>query len=59
MLNTEPRRPLVRIVAALAGLAMVGFGVGTLVRRGDMFYTNWFGGLVFRTVGNLNRDNAH
>lgn len=47
MLNTEPQRPLVRIVAGLAGLAMVGFGISALVQRGDMFYTNWFGGLVF------------
>lgn len=53
MLNTEPRSPLVRIVAALAGLAMVGFGVGTLVLRGDMFYTNWFGGLVFAPLAIL------
>lgn len=47
MLNTEPQRPLARIVAGLAGLAMMGFGIGALIRRGDMFYTNWFGGLVF------------
>ena len=47
MLNTEPRRPLARIVVGLAGLSMVGFGVGSVLRRGDMFYTNWFGGLVF------------
>jgi hypothetical protein len=47
MLNTEPQRPLARIVAALAGLAMTCLGVAPLVRRGDMFYTNWFGGLVF------------
>ena len=47
MLNTEPQRPIVRIVAGLAGLAMVGFGIGALVRGGDLFYTNWFGGLVF------------
>lgn len=47
MLNTEPRRPLARIVAGLAGLSMVGFGVGSILRRGDMFYTNWFGGLLF------------
>ena len=48
MLNTEPRRPLARIVAALAGLAMVCLGAAPLIiRRGDMFYTNWFGGLIF------------
>lgn len=53
MLNTEPQRPLARIVAGLAGLAMVGFGVGALVRRGDMFYRNWFGGLVFAPLALL------
>jgi hypothetical protein len=47
MLNTEPRRPLPRIVSALAGLAMICLGAAPLVRRGDMFYTNWFDGLVF------------
>jgi hypothetical protein len=47
MLNTEPQRPLPRIVAAIAGLAMVCLGLAPLLRRGDIFYTNWFGGLVF------------
>ena len=47
MLNTEARRPLTRIVAALAGLAMISLGVAPIIQRGDMFYTNWFGGLVF------------
>ena len=47
MQNTEPRRPLARIVAALAILAMVCLGAAPLVRRGDTFNTNWFGGLVF------------
>jgi hypothetical protein len=53
MLNAERERPLVCIVAALAGLAMVGFGVWALVRRGDMFYTNWLGGLVFTPLAIL------
>jgi hypothetical protein len=47
MLNTEPRRPLARIVATLAGLAMVCLGAAPLIRKGDTFYTNWFGGLIF------------
>jgi len=47
MLNTEPMRPMTRIVAGCGGLSMVVFGVGSILRRGDMFYTNWFGGLVF------------
>jgi len=47
MLNTEPRRPVTRIVAGCAGMSMIVFGLGSLLRRGDFFYTNWFGGLVF------------
>ena len=47
MLNTEPQHPLTRVVAGFTGLAAVGFGISTLLRRGEMFYTNWWGGLVF------------
>lgn len=47
MLNTEPQRPLFRIVAGLAGLGMISLGVAPFLKRGDIFYTNWFGGLVF------------
>ena len=53
MFNTGTTATLTRIVAILAGLAMVGFGIGALVRRGDMFYTNWFGGLVFAPLAIL------
>ena len=47
MLNTEPQRPLFRIVAGLAGLAMISLGAAPFLKRGDIFYTNWFGELVF------------
>jgi len=47
MLNTEPNRPLLRTVAGLAGLAMISLGVAPVLKRGDIFYSNWFGGLVF------------
>ena len=47
MLNTEPQRPLIRIVAGLAGVAMICLGVAPILGRGDISYTNWFGGLVF------------
>jgi hypothetical protein len=47
MLSTEPQRPLARIVAGLAGLAMILLGVAPILKRGDIFYTNWFGELVF------------
>lgn len=46
MLNTEPNRPFTRIVAGLAGLAMISLGVAPVLKRGDIFYSNWFGGLV-------------
>ena len=53
MLNTDPQRPLTRIVAGLAGVAMICIGLAPLLRRGDMFYTNWFDGLVFAPLAIL------
>jgi hypothetical protein len=47
MLSAEPQRPLFRIVAGLVGLAMISLGVAPILKRGDIFYTNWFGELVF------------
>ena len=47
MLSTQPQRALTRIVAALAGLAMISLGVAPILKRADIFYTNWFGGPVF------------
>ena len=47
MLNTDPHSFLYRLVAVVAGLAIIGFGLGPLLRGGDLFSTNWFGGLVF------------
>lgn len=47
MLNADPQRRLTGIVAGLAGLAMICLGLAPLLRRGGMFYSNWFGGLVF------------
>jgi hypothetical protein len=47
MLDTDPKRPLVRIVAGLAGLAVFGWGFGAIVWHGELHYTNWFGQLVF------------
>jgi hypothetical protein len=47
MLNTDPQSFLYRIVAVVAGLAIIGFGVGRLFHGGDLFGTNWFGELVF------------
>lgn len=53
MLNTDPHGFLYRVVAVLAGLAIIGFGVGPLLRSGDLFGTNWFGELVFGPVAIL------
>ena len=47
MLNTDPHGFLYRVVAVVAGLAIIGFGAGPLLRGGDFFGTNWFGELVF------------
>jgi hypothetical protein len=47
MLNTDPKRPLIRIVAGLAGVAVFGWGFAAMVWRGDLHYKNWFGELVF------------
>ena len=47
MFNADPKSPRVRIVAASAGLAVLGWGLGAIVWRGDLHYKNWFGELVF------------
>ena len=47
MLNTDPHGLLYRIVAGVAGLVIIGFGVSPLLHGGDLFGTNWFGELVF------------
>jgi hypothetical protein len=53
MFNSDPNRPLVRIVAALAGTTLLGFGLGTILWRGDLHYENWFGELVFAPLAVL------
>jgi len=47
MMNADPKSPLVRIVAALAGLAVLTWGLGAILWQGDLHYKNWFGELVF------------
>jgi hypothetical protein len=47
LLNTDPKRPLARIVAALAGLSIFGWGLGAILWHGDLHYGNFFGELVF------------
>lgn len=47
MLNTDPHGFLYRVVTVVAGLAIIGFGVGPPLHAGELFGTNWFGELVF------------
>jgi hypothetical protein len=47
MLNTDPKSPLVRTVAILAGLAVFGWGLRAVLWQPDLHYRNWFGELVF------------
>jgi hypothetical protein len=47
MFNYDPKRPLVRGVAAIAGLVVIGWGVAAVRPRGDLHYSNWFGEPVF------------
>ena len=53
MLNTEPRGFLYRVVAVVAGFTIVGFGLAPILKRGDLFSTNWFGELVFAPLAIL------
>jgi drug/metabolite transporter (DMT)-like permease len=47
MLNSDPKGPLVRVVAALTGLVVLGWGLTSMLQKGDLHYRNWFGQLVF------------
>jgi hypothetical protein len=47
MLNTDPKSPLLRIVAGLAGLSVFSWGLGAILWGGDWHYKNSFGELVF------------
>jgi len=47
MLNADPKGPLIRSGVFLVGLSILGMGLGPILKRGSLFYTNWFGELVF------------
>ena len=53
MLNNDPRGFLYRLVAVVAGLTIAGCGLGPILKRGDLFSTNWFGELVFAPLAIL------
>ena len=46
VLSVDPHSFLYRLVAGLAGFTMIALGTGPLV-RGEIAYSNWFGGMVF------------
>ena len=47
MLNADPTKRLYRIVAGIVGLTAIAAGIAPMLSRGDVFYSNWWGGLVF------------
>ncbi len=47
MFDLEPKKPLYRGIAALAGLVLLGLGLRPILSHRDLVYTNWFGELVF------------
>lgn len=53
MFNPDPNRPLIRIVAGVAGLAILCRGLRGVLSHGSFHYENWFGELVFAPVAIL------
>jgi hypothetical protein len=53
MFARDPKRPLFRLIAGIAGLAMIGWGAKAILVRGDLHYANWFGELVFAPLAIL------
>jgi hypothetical protein len=47
MFNPDPKRPLIRIVAAIAGVVFFATGIFSVLWRQELHYVNWFGELVF------------
>jgi hypothetical protein len=48
MFPSDPKSPLLRIVAFLLGSALVARGLASILRNGDLLhYQNWSGQLVF------------
>jgi hypothetical protein len=41
------KKKLMQGFAILISLAVIATGIRSLIIRGDMFYNNWWGGLVF------------
>lgn len=50
MFSSDPKKPLYRGVYVLVALAFLGLGLGPILSRGDLFYENWYGELVFCPV---------
>jgi hypothetical protein len=49
MLNFDPRKPFYRILFFLLGSTVIGLSLTTF-RNHDLFYENWWGGLVFAPI---------
>ena len=55
VLNTDPHGLLYRIVAVVAGFAIIGFGAFPLLQRGDLFSTKLVWRTRLRTAGDWSR----
>jgi len=53
MFSSDPKSPMVRVVASLAGLTVGEWGLASIFRHGDLHYQNWFGELVFAPLAIL------
>ncbi|MFZ0806260.1 MAG: hypothetical protein WAN03_08765 [Candidatus Sulfotelmatobacter sp.] len=53
MFRNDARSPIFRIVAGVAGLTMIGWGLQSILIHGDLHYTNWFGELIFEPLAIL------
>jgi hypothetical protein len=52
MFKATPHSFLFRFVVVVAGLSMIALGLAPLLQN-DLFYTNWFGGLVLAPLAIL------
>jgi hypothetical protein len=53
MLKLNPQGWFFRIVVALVGLSLLSIGMVPLIHNGDLFFANWFGGLLFAPLAIL------
>jgi hypothetical protein len=46
-MKTSSKKLFIRSGLILAAFVMIGTGLIPLILKGDLFYSNWWGGLVF------------